>query len=102
MCGGGPAGSLAAVYLARLGYAVDVCEQRPLPDPLRRSLDRSYHLAMSHRGMGAVERARPPQRRAVHAELAGASAEPVTGGSACSVHATTARAQAQGRRTVQP
>ncbi len=100
VCGGGPAGSLAAVYLARLGYAVDVCEQRALPDPLRRNLDRSYHLAMSHRGMGAVERARPPRRRAVHAELDGAPAEPATGGSACSLHANAARAQAQGRRAV--
>jgi len=99
VCGGGPAGSLAAVYLARLGYAVDVCEQRALPDPLRRNLDRSYHLAMSHRGMGAVERARPPRRRAVHAELDGAP-EPATGGSACSLHANAARAQAQGRRAV--
>ena len=56
VCGGGPAGSLMAVYLAGLGYEVDVCEQRAMPDPLGRNLDRSYHLAMSHRGMGAVER----------------------------------------------
>ena len=58
MCGSGPAGSLAAVYLARAGYSVDVCEARALPDPLGRNLDRSYHLAMSHRGMSAVEQAR--------------------------------------------
>lgn len=58
ICGGGPAGSLAAVYLARAGYVVDVCEARALPDPLGRNLDRSYHLAMSHRGMSAVEQAR--------------------------------------------
>ena len=58
MCGGGPAGSLAAVCLARAGYSVDVCEARALPDPLGRNLDRSYHLAMSHRGMSAVEQAR--------------------------------------------
>ena len=33
-----------------------VFEQRALPDPANRNLDRSYHLAMSHRGMGAVEK----------------------------------------------
>jgi len=33
-----------------------VYESRPLPDPINRNLDRSYHLAMSHRGMGAVEK----------------------------------------------
>ena len=58
MCGAGPAGSLAALHLARAGYSVDVCEARALPDPLGRNLDRSYHLAMSHRGMSAVEQAR--------------------------------------------
>ena len=33
-----------------------VYEQRARPDPMHRNLDRSYHLAMSHRGMGAVEK----------------------------------------------
>ena len=35
---------------------LQVYEQRALPDPVNRNLDRSYHLAMSHRGMGAVEK----------------------------------------------
>ncbi len=38
---------------------VQVYEQRSLPDPMHRNLDRSYHLAMSHRGMGAVEQVTP-------------------------------------------
>ena len=33
-----------------------IYEQRARPDPVHRNLDRSYHLAMSHRGMGAVEK----------------------------------------------
>ncbi len=35
---------------------VQIYEQRERPDPVHRNLDRSYHLAMSHRGMGAVEK----------------------------------------------
>ncbi|KAK9830441.1 hypothetical protein WJX72_011767 [[Myrmecia] bisecta] len=54
--GAGPAGSLIAVYLAQQNYDVEVYEQRAMPDPMNRNLDRSYHLAMSHRGMGAVEK----------------------------------------------
>ncbi|CAL8472165.1 g11707 [Coccomyxa elongata] len=54
--GAGPAGTLAAIYMAKLNYKVDVYEQRAMPDPVNRNLDRSYHLAMSHRGMGAVEK----------------------------------------------
>ncbi|BDA47389.1 Kynurenine 3-monooxygenase [Coccomyxa sp. Obi] len=54
--GAGPAGTLAAIYMAKLNYEVDVYEQRAMPDPVNRNLDRSYHLAMSHRGMGAVEK----------------------------------------------
>lgn len=47
---------------------MQVYEQRALPDPVHRNLDRSYHLAMSHRGMGAVEKVCsrptwPPLRR---------------------------------------
>jgi hypothetical protein len=34
-----------------------VFEQRAKPDPEHRILDRSYHLGISHRGMGAVEQA---------------------------------------------
>ncbi|KAK9905507.1 hypothetical protein WJX75_001138 [Coccomyxa subellipsoidea] len=54
--GAGPAGTLAAIYLARQNYDVEVYEQRAMPDPVNCNLERSYHLAMSHRGMGAVEK----------------------------------------------
>ncbi|KAK9794596.1 hypothetical protein WJX73_002898 [Symbiochloris irregularis] len=55
--GAGPAGALSAIELAQGGFTVEVYEQRPLPDPVHRNFDRSYSLAMSHRGMGAVEKA---------------------------------------------
>ena len=35
---------------------IQIYEQRALPDPVNKNLDRSYHLAMSHRGMGAFEK----------------------------------------------
>lgn len=42
---------------APIAYCMlQVYEQRAMPDPVNRNLDRSYHLAMSHRGMGAVEK----------------------------------------------
>ena len=46
---------------------IQVYEQRALPDPVNRNLDRSYHLAMSHRGMGAVENVSLPYNSLSHA-----------------------------------
>lgn len=47
---------------------MQVYEARALPDPIHRNLDRSYSLAMSHRGMGAVEKATPPFPGPLHLE----------------------------------
>ena len=55
---------------------VQVYEQRALPDPVNRNLDRSYHLAMSHRGMGAVEKVSPLRTPLSHAASCSASCSP--------------------------
>ena len=52
--GGGLAGSLSALYLARRGYAVDVYESR---DDMRKGGaggGRSINLALSERGLNAL------------------------------------------------
>lgn len=53
--GGGLVGSLLSIYLARRGYKVTVFERRP--DMRRSSLDggRSINLALSARGLNALE-----------------------------------------------
>jgi len=53
--GGGLAGSLLSVYLAKKGFAVDVYERRP--DMRKHSLDggRSINLALSTRGIHALQ-----------------------------------------------
>ena len=48
--------ALSSGEVAIIMLYIQVYEQRALPDPMNRNLDRSYHLAMSHRGMGAVEK----------------------------------------------
>ncbi|KAK9819578.1 hypothetical protein WJX81_004976 [Elliptochloris bilobata] len=55
--GAGPAGATAAIYLARRGFSVDVYERRP--EPVRDQIDkrRSYIIALTERGMHAIEAA---------------------------------------------
>ncbi|KAJ7063209.1 hypothetical protein C8F01DRAFT_985210 [Mycena amicta] len=56
--GGGPVGCLAAISLARRGWNVDVYEARPdLRDPASRQNTqlRSINLAISHRGLAAIQ-----------------------------------------------
>jgi kynurenine 3-monooxygenase len=55
--GAGPVGSLLAIYMARRGYKVSVYEKRE--DPRKTMLDdgRSINLALSHRGIHALEKA---------------------------------------------
>lgn len=54
--GGGLVGALAACYLGRRGYTVDVYERRP--DPRRHDVERgrSINLALSERGLDALRR----------------------------------------------
>jgi len=57
--GGGLVGSLAAIYLAnRKGYTVKVYERRPDPRTIQGSVEgnRSINLALSVRGISALER----------------------------------------------
>lgn len=55
--GGGLAGSLTAVYLARRGFAVDVYERRPDPRETRAGAGGlSINLGLSARGMRALDR----------------------------------------------
>lgn len=55
--GAGPAGSTAAILLAKRGYAVEVFERRPQPksDPI--DLRRTYIIALSDRGLKAMRAA---------------------------------------------
>lgn len=75
--GAGLAGSLAALYLARRGYAVDVHERRPDPRTAAPGEARSINLGLSARGMRALDgvgllddvlkRSVPMHGRVVHA-----------------------------------
>ena len=53
--GAGLVGSLAAVYLSKNGYQVQVFEKRPDPRKLIIDGGRSINLALSHRGLAALE-----------------------------------------------
>ncbi len=54
--GGGLVGSLAACYLGRRGYRVDVYERRPDPRRAETERGRSINLALSERGLDALRR----------------------------------------------
>ena len=55
--GAGPAGSTAAIMLAKRGYQVEVFERRPQPkaDPI--DLKRTYIIALTDRGLKALRAA---------------------------------------------
>ncbi len=55
LVGGGLAGSLLAIYLARRGYGVDVYERRPDMRKEHISAGRSINLALSVRGIHALK-----------------------------------------------
>ena len=55
--GGGLAGSLVAVYLAKRGFDVHLFEKRPDMRKNRISAGRSINLALSVRGINALEKA---------------------------------------------
>lgn len=54
--GGGLAGALTAVYLGRAGHSVDVFELRDDPRESALGGGRSINLAISHRGLAALEK----------------------------------------------
>ncbi len=56
LVGGGLAGSLAAVYLAKRGYEVDIYERRPDMRNVEIPAGRSINLALSTRGIDALKR----------------------------------------------
>lgn len=56
LVGGGLAGSLAAVYLAKRGYEVDIYERRPDMRNVEIPAGRSINLALSTRGINALKR----------------------------------------------
>ena len=60
--GGGLAGALLAVLLARRGFAVDIYERRPDPRLAPSERGRSINLALAARGIAALERAGVMQR----------------------------------------
>ncbi|KAF4615454.1 hypothetical protein D9613_002964 [Agrocybe pediades] len=60
--GAGPVGALAALALAKRGWFVEVYEGRPdirLPSSKARTEQRSINLAISHRGIAALEAIEP-------------------------------------------
>jgi kynurenine 3-monooxygenase len=56
LVGGGLAGSLAAVYLAKRGYEVNIYERRPDMRNIEIPAGRSINLALSTRGIDALKR----------------------------------------------
>jgi len=56
LVGGGLAGSLAAVYLAKRGYEVNIYERRPDMRNVEIPAARSINLALSTRGIDALKR----------------------------------------------
>jgi len=52
--GGGPVGSLLSIYLAQKKYTVDVYERRPDLRKIHPTEGRSINLALSHRGLRAL------------------------------------------------
>ncbi|KAI9030384.1 hypothetical protein DFJ74DRAFT_602867 [Hyaloraphidium curvatum] len=89
--GGGPVGALAAVYMARRGWRVDVYEGRKDPRTDAEQAGRSINLALSTRGIEAMRRAGvvdevlswvvPMKGRMIHAPDGSAVSQPyaVTG-----------------------
>lgn len=57
LAGGGLVGSLLALLLGKAGYEVDVYEKRPDPQMTAPETGRSINLALSHRGIRALQAA---------------------------------------------
>lgn len=55
VCGGGPAGATAAMFLARNGYQVDVFESKGEPQSTNINSHRAYMIALTDRGLAALE-----------------------------------------------
>ncbi len=55
LVGGGPVGSLLAIALAKRGYMIDVFERRPDIRESNRAAGRSINLALSARGIHALD-----------------------------------------------
>ena len=56
LIGGGLSGSLMAIFLAKRGYHVDVYERRPDPRNSNLYAGKSINLALSNRGIAALEK----------------------------------------------
>ena len=56
LVGGGLAGSLVAVYLAKRGYEVNIYERRPDMRNVKIPAGRSINLALSARGLNALHK----------------------------------------------
>jgi kynurenine 3-monooxygenase len=54
--GAGLVGSLLSLYLSKAGFDVQVYEKRPDPRKARKQEGRSINLALSHRGLHALEK----------------------------------------------
>jgi len=68
IAGAGLVGSLLSIFLSKRGYAVQVLEKRTDPRKNTRNEGRSINLALSHRGLRALEAADPELAQRVLAE----------------------------------
>ncbi len=59
LVGGGLAGSLLSIYLAKRGFEVHLFERRPDIRNNKISAGRSINLALSVRGINALKKSRP-------------------------------------------
>ncbi|MDE2448168.1 MAG: FAD-dependent monooxygenase [Gammaproteobacteria bacterium] len=79
--GGGLAGALLAVLLARRGFAVDIYDRRPDPRLAQSERGRSINLALAARGIAALERAGVMERiRPLLITMRGRMIHSLTGG----------------------
>jgi kynurenine 3-monooxygenase len=86
LIGAGLSGSLLSVYLAKRGYHVDVYERRPDPRNTDLYQGKSINLALSHRGINALQKvgldtavletAIPMKGRMMHSVSGGLSYQP--------------------------
>jgi kynurenine 3-monooxygenase len=99
--GAGLSGALMAVYLARRGHRVELFERRPDPRRAAAERGRSINLALSTRGIAALQeiglaeevlaRAIPMRGRMIHPRTGPTAFQPYSKGSALAINSVSRR-----------